>query len=141
MNGVSQAISARVYRAGAVKAMKKKIFVGLAGVLLASSTMFAQWRDRDDHHHERYEHHDRYERRGGVYLGVAPGYYGYTAPAPYVDPYADQYANPYYAPGPYVDGYVAPYYGGGWIGGHWNDRRHERNWDRDRDRRDWGHRR
>ncbi len=129
--------------------MKKKIFVGVAGVLLASSTMFAQWRDRDGHHPERYE------RRGGVYLGVAPGYYGYTAPAPYVDPYATPYANqyaapyaneyaaPYTVPGPYVEGYVGsgPYYGGAWFGGRRSERRYERNWNRDRDRGYSGYRR
>ena len=121
--------------------MKKKIVGGIAGLLLASSTIFAAgWGD----HHERYERRVGYERRGGVYLGVSPGYYGYgyTAPAPYVNsyatPYGDPYAAPapYVAPGPYVNEYVAPapYYGGGvWVGGRW------RNY-HGRDRGYWGRR-
>ena len=114
--------------------MKNRILAGCAGLLLASSTMFAGWGDRDDHRHERYEH------RGGVYLGVGPSYsYGYATPAPYADPYA----GPYGYGAPYVNGYAAPapYYGGVWVGGRWRDRDYRRDWDRDHDRGRWGNRR
>ncbi len=105
--------------------MKKRILLGCAGLLLASSTMFAGWGDRG------YDHHERYERRGGVYVGVAPGYaYGY-APEPYV--------NPYDAPVPYDYEYAAPapYYGGAWVSGGWGHERRDGNWGRS----DWRHHR
>jgi hypothetical protein len=93
--------------------MKTKLLVGLAGLLLASSTMFASWRVGVGVRGGYYGH-----PRGGVYVGVAPEYYGYTAPAPYVAPYAD----PYVAPAPYVDSYVgpAPFVGAYWVPGRWN---------------------
>lgn len=93
--------------------MKTKLLVGLAGLLLASSTMFADWRVGVGGRGGYYAH-----PRGGVYVGVAPGYYGYAAPAPYVAPYAD----PYVAPAPYVDAYVgpAPFVGAYWVPGRWN---------------------
>ncbi len=114
--------------------MKTKLLVGLAGLLLASSTMFAGWgfgfgvRGR------------YYGPRGGVYVGVAPGYYGYAAPAPYVQPYAPApYAPAPYASAPYVDAYVgpAPFYGAVWFPGRWTYGPRGRYWVRGY----WGHRR
>ena len=115
--------------------MKHKILAGCAGLLLASSTMFAGWGDRDNRYHERYEH------RGGVYIGVRPSYsYGYSYG--YATPYVDPCPTPYGYGAPYVNEYVspAPYYGG-WVGGRWRDRDRRRDWDHDRDRGHWGYRR
>ncbi len=108
--------------------MKKKIFAGVAGLLLASSTMFAGWRGgfgvRGGY----------YAPRHGVYVGVAPGYY---APSPYAYGYAGP--APYVAPGPYVDAYVgpAPFYGAVWFPGRWGYGVRGRYWVRGY----WGHRR
>ena len=113
--------------------MKKKLLVGCGGLLLAASSMFAGWGDR------YHDSHERYVRRGGVYVGVAPGYtygyaapnygYSYTAPAPYPDGYV--------APAPYVNEYVAPapyvgsYYGGAWTSDRWRYERRDHDWRRD----------
>lgn len=95
--------------------MKTKLLLGLAGLLLASSTMFAGWGAG----YGVRGHY--YAPRHGVYVGVAPGhygghyggYYGYAAAPPYVGGYV--------APGPYVSAYVgpAPIYGGAWFPGRW----------------------
>jgi len=113
--------------------MKKKFFVGLAGLLLASSTMFAGWGFgfgfRGGY----------WGPRHGVYVGVAPSYY--YAPAPYAYGYAaPAYVGPpYAAPAPYVDAYVgpAPFYGAVWFPGRWTYGPRGRYWVRGY----WGHRR
>ncbi len=103
--------------------MKTKLAIGLAGLLLAGSTMFAGWG-------AGFGNRDRYHHRSGVYVGVAPGYYSgysaysapyYAAPAPYpyaVDPYANEYVE------------SAPYYGGAWITGRWTYGPRGRHWER-----------
>ena len=113
--------------------MKTKIMTGIAGLLLASSTMFAGW---------------------GVSVGVGGGYYGprggfYAGPAPvyrywrphYVAPvpYVAVAPAPYYAPDPYVDTYVGPppFYGAVWVPGRWTYGRGGRYWVRGY----WCHRR
>ncbi|MBV9294338.1 MAG: hypothetical protein JO145_02105 [Acidobacteriaceae bacterium] len=99
--------------------MKKKLLVGVAGLLLASSSMFAGWRVgfgfRGGYYAPRY----------GAYVGVAPGYY--YAPAPYAYSYA--------APAPYVA--AAPFYGAVWFPGRWGYGPRGRYWVRGY----WGHRR
>lgn len=98
--------------------MKKKLLTGIAGLLLASSTMFAGWRVGYGGY---YYHHPL----------VRPYVGAYIAPAPYVPPYV--------APAPYVDAYVgpAPFYGAVWIPGRWVYGPHGRYLVRGY----WGHRR
>jgi|SRR5690348_16818819 hypothetical protein len=113
--------------------MKNKLFLGIVGFLLASSTMFAGW---------------------GV--GFGAGWYGvpgiaYARPVheyyhrgwirPYVGAYLAPlpYAVPYVAPAPYIDTYVGPppFFGAVWIPGRWMYGPHGRYWVRGY----WGHRR
>ncbi|MBV9302433.1 MAG: hypothetical protein JOY62_02805 [Acidobacteriaceae bacterium] len=97
--------------------MKTKLLTGIAGLLLASSTMFGGWRVG-----YRGYYHRPWVR---PYIGA------YVAPAPYVPTYI--------APGPYVDAYVgpAPFYGAIWTSGRWAYGPHGRYWARGY----WGHRR
>ncbi len=96
--------------------MKTKILTGIAGLLLASSSMFAGWRVGVG------VGGGYYGPRAGFYAGSAPVYRywrpRYVAPAPYVA----VAPAPYYAPAPYVDAYAgpAPFYGAVWIPGRWN---------------------
>lgn len=109
--------------------MKTKLLIGLVGLLLASSSMFAGW-------------------RVGIGVGAPPvyvapvhPYHHYWGPGPYVGAYAAPapYPAPYVAPAPYVDAYAgpAPFYGAIWIPGRWAYGPHGRYWARGY----WGHRR
>ena len=94
--------------------MKIKLLTGLAGLLLASSTMFAGW-GVSVGIGSRYPY---YGPRAGVYVGSAPVY--------------REWQPTYVAPAPCVNEYVgpAPFYGAAWCPGRWAYGPHGRYWAR-----------
>jgi hypothetical protein len=106
--------------------MKRKLFVGLIGFLLASSTVFAGWGGGFGAAY--------YGTPGLVYVGPVHGHYHHHWVRPYVGAYVAP--APYVAsivpPAPYVDAVVGPppFYGAVWIPARWVYGPHGRYWAR-----------
>lgn len=100
--------------------MRNKLLTGIAGLLLASSSMFAGWGVSVG------INNGYYGPQGGVYVGDSPAY-GYS------NGYVENRG--YVVARPYHDEFVAParYYGSDRDRSYRNDRyREDRRWDRDR---------
>jgi hypothetical protein len=91
--------------------MKNKLFLGVIGLLLASSTLFAGWGVGFGA--------GFYGAPGVVYAGPVHGYYHHGWVRPYVGAYVAPV--PYLAPAPYVEAYVGPppFYGAIWVPSRW----------------------